>query len=34
VAYVSYLKHARLWELEHARPAHRDEPPSAERTAA
>lgn len=23
IAYLSYLKHARLWELEHARPVHR-----------
>ena len=23
IAYLSYLKHARLWELEHARPLHR-----------
>ena len=34
VAYLSYLKHARLWELEHARPLHRlrdasDPPPAA-----
>ena len=33
IAYLSYLKHARLWELEHAKPAHQlpasDAPPSA-----
>jgi len=34
VAFVSYLKLARLWELEHARPAHRDQQPTTQRTAA
>jgi len=35
VAYMSYLKHARLWELEHARGQHRhDERPAAGRSAA
>ncbi len=37
IAYLSYLKHARLWELENARPAHRlptAETPAAARTAA
>jgi hypothetical protein len=28
VAYLSYLKHAWLWELEHARPMHRFEAPT------
>jgi glycosyltransferase involved in cell wall biosynthesis len=37
IAYLSYLKHARLWELEHARAAHRlsdAEAPTSERSAA
>jgi hypothetical protein len=37
IAYLSYLKHARLWELEHARAAHRlavAEEPASDRSAA
>ena len=37
IAYLSYLKHARLWELEYAQPAHRTpvtEPASSGRSAA
>lgn len=36
IAYLSYLKHARLWELEHAQPLHRlaEEPATSGRSAA